>query len=502
MSDLIQRQTFKGSLYSFVGAFLGFVNTALLMPKVFSPAEISLPNTLIAVAIIFAQIGTLGFSNVINKIFPQFRDKENKHNGFPFLILLVSVVGSLICTLLFLFLKTNIADIYSEKSPLFSEYSYLLIPYIFISLSYSLLSNYNRILFNASFAIFTKEFLVRVVNLVIILLYFFDIINFEYFIIFYTIAYSIPSILICALLIYNGNFSLKPSFEIFRKNDKLLKQILSVAFWGLIAGFAGTTISEINKPIISAVVGESATGIYSIMFFFGTMILIPGRSLTSISGAVISQAFKDNDMHKVETVYKQSVINLTLIGVLFFIGIWVNIDNIMHILGPQYESGRYVIFFTGLGYLMQMMAGTSGELINFGNYYRQFTVIMLVLVVSLVGFTLLFLYYTDLNITGAGLAYFIAFFIYFWIRLVFIKIKYKFQPFNLKFFLILIIGVISFFVAYIIPTIPNFIVDTIIRSSIILIIYCLPIYYLKISPDLNSYLKNVVTKTFKRKQKK
>ena len=39
---LIAKQTIKGSIYSYLGAFIGFVNVALLMPQIFTTDEIGL----------------------------------------------------------------------------------------------------------------------------------------------------------------------------------------------------------------------------------------------------------------------------------------------------------------------------------------------------------------------------------------------------------------------------------------------------------------------------
>jgi len=57
---IIQRQSIKGSIYSYIGAFLGFVNLAILAPKIFTTDQIGLTQVLVSLATIFAQLGTLG----------------------------------------------------------------------------------------------------------------------------------------------------------------------------------------------------------------------------------------------------------------------------------------------------------------------------------------------------------------------------------------------------------------------------------------------------------
>ena len=48
---IIARQTIKGSVYSYLGAAIGFINVGLIMPQIFSTEQIGLTNLLIAVVI-------------------------------------------------------------------------------------------------------------------------------------------------------------------------------------------------------------------------------------------------------------------------------------------------------------------------------------------------------------------------------------------------------------------------------------------------------------------
>ncbi|MDR2836692.1 MAG: polysaccharide biosynthesis C-terminal domain-containing protein [Bacteroidales bacterium] len=490
MKDIIQRQTFKGSVYSYIGVLIGFLNTVILMPKLFTTSEIGLTDILVSTSALIAQFGTLGFSNVTAKLFPKFRDKSKNHNGFIFLLLIVTTIGFILCLTYYFIYKQKLIDENIDKSPLFSEYVYLLIPFIFITLFYSIFDTYNKMLFNASFGIFVKEFLLRCFNLVGIILFYFKILDFQGFVYYYTLVFAIPLIFTCVLIIYKGDFSLKPDFKIFKRKKGLKKEVFSVAFWGLIAGFSGTAIFAIDKILINkyCLNGLDDVGIYSRAFYFGSMIMVTSRSFTKISGSIISQSFKENNLAKVEEIYKKSVITLTVLGMLFFLLIWGNVDNILQILGPAYAKGKYVILFVSLAHFVQMIAGTSGELINLGKYYRQFSIIMLFIILSIWGFNILLL--PIYGITGAAIALFISFSIYFFIRLFFIKSKYKFQAYNYKFFLIILFGIISYSIILLIPQISNFWLDTIIRSAIICITFCIPIYFFKISPDINEIIIN------------
>jgi O-antigen/teichoic acid export membrane protein len=481
---IIARQTIKGSLYSYLGALIGFINVGLIMPQIFSTAEIGLTNLLISLAAIFGQLGSLGFLNVTIKLFPFFRDTRNKNNGFLFLLLSIGTLGFIVCAIAYYIWKPYLIAQNIEKSPLFAEYVYLLIPLIFISIFHLLVDTYNRVLFNASFGIFVKEFLLRILNLIIIGLFYFRLIDFHAFILLYILAYGVPLLLICLLLVFKNQISLNPSFSFL--NKKFVKEIISVAGFGLISGFSGIVLLQIDKYLVNHYCNLSATGVYATSFFFGTMILLPSRSLIRISCTIISEALKADEYKKIDDIYKRSTLNLTMLGLFLFVLILGNLNNIMLFLPPDFSSGKYVILFIALAHLFQMMAGVSGEIIQFSKYYRQHTVIILVVIVSIVGLNVLLL--PVLGIIGAAISYATSFLIYFLIRVIYVKIKFGFQPYSKKHLLIIAIGVFSLLISLVIPQINNFIIDGIIRSSLISVVFVAPIIYFNLSPETNDFL--------------
>jgi len=479
---IIARQTIKGSIYSYLGAFIGFINVGLIMPQIFSTAEIGLTNLLVAVSAIFGQFGSLGMVNVTLRQFPYFRDERNNHNGFLFFLIASGTLGFLICSGAYYLLKPQLVAENIDKSPLFAEYVYLLIPLIFVTIFHLLIDTYNRILFNASFGLFVKEFLLRILNLAGILLFYFKVFDFHDFIIFYTVSYGVPVLLICLLLMYKHQFLVKPSFSIFKPS--FLRETLSVAAFGSISGFSGMVVMQLDRYLINHYCDLSATGIYSTVFFFGSVILLPGRSLIRISGSLIAEAFKNNDNKKVDLIYGKSTTNLMIIGLILFLLIWGNVDNILKVLPEEFGKGRFVILFIALSHLLQMIAGVSGEIIQFSKYYRQHVIIMISLIVSIVGLNMLFL--PVWGITGAGVASAVSFLIYFIFRLYYIKIKLGFQPFQWKHLIILLIGGVAYSFSLLIPQMQSFIMDSILRSIVLCVLFGLPLYFTGFSEEYNA----------------
>ncbi|MDD2634127.1 MAG: polysaccharide biosynthesis C-terminal domain-containing protein [Bacteroidales bacterium] len=494
---IIARQTIKGSFYSVLGALIGFVNIGLIMPQIFSTAEIGLTNLLISISAIFGQIGTLGFMNVTVKLFPFFRDTKNKNNGFLFLLLSVGTLGFIICAIAYYISKPYLVSSNIQNSPLFVEYVYLLIPLIFISIFYLLIDSYNRILFNASFGIFVKEFLLRILNLLGILLFYFNVFDFNAFIIYYTLAYGVPVLLICLLLLSKNQISFKPSFEFL--NKKFVREIISVAGYGVISGFSGIAIYQIDRYLVNYYCDLSATGVYSTAFFFGTIILLPARSLIRISGSVIAEDIKANRWDKIKNIYKQSTNNLLLLSILIFIIIWGNINNIMQFLPPVFETGRYVILLIALAFVVQSVSAISGIIIQYSKYYKQHSYLMLFSILLIVVLNVLLL--PDYGITGAAMASFIAFIIMGILQILFVKIKFNSQPYNYRHVIMVLAGACACFISSFIPQLNSLVLDLMLRSSVLAVLYVAPMLLAGYSPEGIDILKRLLSISQKNKNK-
>jgi len=96
------------------------------------------------------------------------------------------------------------------------------------------------------------------------------------------------------------------------------------------------------------------------------------------------------------------------------------------------------------------------------------------------------------GITGAAIGGAVSLTILNILRFLFLYYKFKLQPFNLKFITVAVIGIGAYFISTLIPQLPNFIVDILVRSSFISILFCTPIYLLKISPDINTKADSVL----------
>lgn len=487
---IIQKQAIKGAIYSYIGVAVGFITVGILFPRFLDPKEIGLLNLLVAFSAIFAQFASLGMNSVTSRLFSYFRSSEKKHHGYLYVLLLIVSIGFITAIIGFFILKPSIIANNIEKSSLFVDYIYYLIPLIFFTLFFSIFDNYNKMLYNAVLGIFLKEFLQRILILVSILLFLFSLISFSQFVVLYVICLSIPTFILLIYLIRKKEFSLQRDRLFLTKSLK--HSMAGVATFGIIGGFSTVSISYIDKIMINSMIDISSTGIYATASFFGIVILIPSRSLLKIASTVIADAWKRNDLLQIKEIYYKSCINQLIVGLLIFVGIWANIDNVFKIITDDFIAGKYVIFFICLTNLIDMGTGANGTVISLSKYYywQSYFIIFLAGLVVLTNY----IFIPHFGIVGAGIATAISGFIYNFARYIFLFRKYKLQPFNYKYIIVIGIGLLSYYSSTLIPEFKNFIFDMIVRSGFIVIVFLSLIYISKVSEDINSNIKNILLK--------
>lgn len=278
----------------------------------------------------------------------------------------------------------------------------------------------------------------------------------------YTAAVCLKGLIIFLILLIKGEISFRPDFHFINKS--LRKEMIDVAAFSILGGLGSMIVFNIDKIVINQILDLSNTGVYTIAFYFGTLVIIPSRTLLKISGTLIADAWAKEDMTAIRQIYDKSCLNQFIIGGFLFLGIWANINNILIILGPDYEKTKWVIFFIGLGYLFDMLTGANAQVIAFSKHYRVSLYFILLLIV-VVG-ALLFVLTPLWGIVGAAIAIAIGLFLNNLMRFLFLYRKYQLQPFNVRFISVTVFFLAVYFLQGFIPQLP-LLADLLIRGSLI-----------------------------------
>jgi O-antigen/teichoic acid export membrane protein len=428
-------------------------------------------------------------AGVVLRMFPHFRNPNEQHNGFMFYPLVFTAVGSLLFLLLYWLFKDDYIARNSGQSPLLAGNLYYLLPLTFFLGIFNVLDAYTRALFLSTAGVLIKEVALRIVILIGAAAYHWNFIGFEEFVLIYFGSFCAMTFAMIAVLAANKEWHWKKPRSPL--SPEMKKEMRDVALFSVITGLSGMMISSIDKVIVNDQLGLAAAGVFSIATYFGSMIQIPARSIIRITTSVIAESWKNNDMANIKNIYRQSSLNQLIIGLLLLIALWVNIDSLLALMPSEYGVAKYVILFMGIGYLVDLATGANGAIIGTSAYYRYDTLFMVLLVV--------FTFLTNLwlipiyGIVGSGIASCMTYILFNALRLLFIQVKFKMQPYSIEFVKVLAIGASVYFIGTVIPTTGMHYLDIALKGSVVCILYGVLILTFRVSDEVNV----IVQKTLK-----
>ena len=178
---VVKRQTILNSVVQYAGILLGYYNSVILFTNLLDTEQYGLTRVIMAIAILYMNIGSLGAHKVLLRFFPYFRTDDNQHGGFVMFASLLACAGFLITTLFYYLLKGPITSAYSDTS-LFTEYYSYVVLAAFMILVSNILENYMMARKKTVMTHFLRNILIRLVWIIQIILYHREVIDFDSFI--------------------------------------------------------------------------------------------------------------------------------------------------------------------------------------------------------------------------------------------------------------------------------------------------------------------------------
>lgn len=484
----IQQQSILNTILSYMGIGLGFLNMAILFPQIFTTEQIGLYSMLGASANLAASVSRLGTDSMVIRYFSFFRKDRNGQGAFTALMLLLVAAGFTLFVLLFLLFQPLIVDFYSQGSPMYNEYSHLVVPLVLFMILFDFLFHYGRSVYKTVLPTFLKEVLLRLYTLGMIICFYFGLISFNSFVWLYVLSYVLPLVLM-------GLSLLKARDITFNTNFKVLTNKREMVVYGgymLVGTLSVVLLLDIDKMMIAGLLDLDATGIYGITAFFGTVIMIPARSIVMIASPIVADHIKDGSIDKIKSIYQKSALNQLIAGLLLYVGVYINIDNVLQILPPEYAAGKYVILLLGLARLIDMSMGMNGEIIANSAFYKFDLLFNSILIVLCVVTNAIFI--PQMGISGAAFATLISLTSFTFMRFLLIWMKYRIQPFSLRTLAVLATGALLIGVNYLIPTLDNWVADLMVRSVVVTLLYVPIIIGFRVSPDMSDMVFGLIKK--------
>jgi O-antigen/teichoic acid export membrane protein len=481
---IIQKQALRTTIISFIGIGFGSI-TRLLLPFVLESAQIGIVALLDSISGLFVVVFNFGYNLILKKLFPKYRDEENGHGGFLVFGILLSIVGVLIGTGVFLLIENYMFANNGTKGELLKPFAYLIPMVIFFRVLFLNIDGYVRMLFNTVIGTLLESFVSKLILLIAIVLVSLSYLTFEYFIYAYCLVLSIPGLIILLYAFSKTNKITLPSKDLLGES----KQIKMFILFGILSGSSSSIIQYadilmINK--LSVTDPESMMGIYSIMFFAAMLLGIPARSINKISSVILAESWKEKDMDNIQDVYAKSATNLLVIGTFLFVIGWSCIDPVLTFLPAEYEIGKYVFFFLGLAKLIELATGVNTEVIDTSAKYKYNTYFNTILAALVIGLNFFLIQFY--GIVGAAIASFIAMTFINFLRAMLLKRAYNLWPFTGGFYKMVFIGIAFIILTSVLDFQMSPVVELTINFFGVSLLYWFIIIKMKISPEINEWL--------------
>ena len=138
----------------------------------------------------------------------------------------------------------------------------------------------------------------------------------------------------------------------------------------MLGGASIMIVTRVDMMMIGSLLDLQQVAFYTVAFFIGNAIKVPAKSIGAISIPLVAMAWENQDYKQIQTLYSKSSINQLIIGGVFFVCIWLNIDEIFSFLPEIFQGGKWVVFYIGLAQLFNITSGVNGAIIVNSRYYR------------------------------------------------------------------------------------------------------------------------------------
>ena len=499
---IIAKQSIQGTIVTYLGVAVGFVTTFFVLTRFLSAEEIGLARVLVDAATLFIGLAQLGTTSSIIRLYPHFKAKgerlkvkgENSYHGFFFWTLIIPLVGFALFTAIYCACYSPLSQWFGEKSPLFVEYYYIVLPMAFFMLYQTVFETNANVRMHIVVPRAVRELITRIGLLLVYLLYAFELLTINGFVIALCGVYAVAMLCNMGYLFSLGEISLRPDWQFLRANRSLVRQYILYTGFLLISAVASVLAPTLSSFFITAEMGLSYTGIFAIATYIAVMVSIPYRSMTAIASPQLATAIKENNRAQTAHLMQQVSSTLLLVGGMILCVIWLNVDLIFHILpnGSTYASARQVVLILATSQLFIAVCSFTSSALNYSRFYAFSLLFSFAL--TLLSILLNNMLIPHLGMNGAAASNLIAYAIYFLLILLTVRFTLHAPTFtrqHLKILLLIVLIInLNFLWQKYLP-INNIWLSSIIRSVVLVGGGCALAWYKNLSPEINQQVRSL-----------
>lgn len=500
---IVARQSIKGTIATYIGVAVGIVTTFFIQTKALQPEQIGLIDILLQCSLLFGGLAQLGTNSSAMRYYPFFKDEDHRDHGFFGWTLLVPLIGFAFFLLAFFIFKGSIVHFFTKDADvgadLFAKYVNFVIPLAFFMLYISVFETNSNLLLRIVLPKFIREVGLRVATLVVYLLYFYKIIDFDGVIIGFCVFYGLATIINIVYLLSLKRVSFKIEWKYIK--PELKRDFLFYTLFMITAALAGNMIPMLSKFFVAGKTGFHLAGVFTIATNIAALVEMPYRSLGAISRPHISDAMARQDVKQADFLCKTVALHQFIAGTFVFFLIWINIDFIFDLLpnGDIYRLGKWAVLILSMSRLVYSTLGVTTTVLSYSKYYYYSLIFIILLASMSIGLNIWLVPKWDIN--GGALANVASYLLYFILLVAFIRWKIGVMPLSKKLLPVAVVVLVLFALNWLwtsaltplmvkpfAKSILGLTIDAVSKTVVFLALGMTAIYKLKVSQSVNDLI--------------
>ena len=478
---IIINQSAKNLITTYAGFGIGAINTLFLYTNFLEQEYYGLVSFLLSAANLIWPLMAFGVHNTLVKFYSAYKTNPER-DQFLTLMLFLPLGIALILGLIGFLTYDLILSYFSNGNELVKPYVWLIFVIAVATAYFEVFFSWSKVNYQSVFGNFMKEVFHRICVSLLLLAVYFKWLSVENFIYGVTLVFVFRAV---AMKLYAFTLYMpKLNFQLPENKSSVLKYSALI----LIAGSVAMVLLDLDKVMIERFLPIENVAIYGIAVYIASVIAVPSRALHQITYPMTATLLNNKDRKGLNELYEKSSINLLIISGFIFLLIITNVRQLYELIPDEYQISFSIVVLISCVKLYDNLLGNNNAILFNSDYYRL--VLAIGVFLAILAFVLNLLFIPELGIFGAALATFLAFAAYNTSKIFIVGKKFKIYPFTIKTLYGLIIILVFSVVFYFWDFQFHAVVNIILKSVILGLLYLPVIFYLKLSKDINLLVEN------------
>ena len=472
---IVRSQSFKNTLYTYIGFIVGAINTLFFYTNFLSETYYGLVGYLLSTATILMPLMAFGVHNTLVKFYSSYTDVVQQQR-FTFMMFLLPLAIILPVGALGIIGYEWIVELLSANNTIIAPYVWTIYVVAVVLAYFEVFYAWTRVQLRSVFGNFMKEVFHRVGTMLLLITVYLEWLDVDGFIIAIVCMYVIRTL----LMLLSAVLVKKPLLEF--KLPSNAWPVFKYAALIIVAGSIAMLLLDVDKFMLAQYMPIENVAYYNVAVFIAMVIVVPSRAMYQITAPVTAQLLNKKQKDELADLYRRSSLTLYLISGVIFLLIVLNIKQMYLLLPSDYSQGLIVVFLISLAKLSDALIGNNNAILFNSSYYRMVLFFGLLLTVLTIALNMILIPIWGIN--GSALATLMAFWIYNGLKLFFIHRKYGIHPFTHSTLYATVLFIIVFVLFYFWDFSFHPVVNIVLKTILITLISVGTILKLRLSEDI------------------